>query len=138
MAYEGLKDNKNSEIWTLEEAKKLLEMAVETSQDKQYDFIGEVARAVDSYHHIFKYLVNKFPELKDLHKSILDNCEQNCFFNGKKNNIVPSMAIMNLKSNHGWTDRVDQTTKGGSTNDLQKLTDEELDEAIKRAQNGKD
>ncbi len=42
------------------------------------------------------------------------NCEANCFSNIKKENINTGAGIMNLKSNHGWTDRVqnDHTTKG--------------------------
>lgn len=42
------------------------------------------------------------------------------------------MAIMNLKSNHGWTDRVDTTSKGNEIKstpiDLSGLSQEALDE----------
>jgi hypothetical protein len=107
--------NNNAEKWDFESAKKFMDKAVELSKDRMYDFIGEVARDLGQYHQVFKYLGSKYPELKLQNKIILANCESNCFFNGKKNNIVPSMAIMNLKSNHGWTDRIDNTTKGEST-----------------------
>lgn len=111
MAYEGLEDNKNAEKWTLEEATNFMIQAVELSQLEQYDFIGEVAKAQESYHQVYPYLCDKFPELERLFKLVKANCESNCFSNGKKGSIVPSLAIMNLKSNHGWTDRIDTTTK---------------------------
>ena len=36
---------------------------------------------------------------------IENNCETNCFRNAKKGKIKEATAIVNLKSNHGWTDR---------------------------------
>ena len=115
MAYEGLEDNKNAEKWDLETATKLMESALELSEDEErtYDFIGEIARDLKQYKEIFGYLSKKFVELEYAHKRIISNCEANCFYNGKKQNIVPSLAIMNLKSNHGWTDRNDLTSGGG-------------------------
>ena len=65
---------------------------------------------------MFDYIIDKYPSLKGHKKRIKRNCETNCFSSGKKGDIIPSLAIMNLKSNHGWTDRVDNTTKGGSIN----------------------
>ena len=103
--------NKNAEKWTFEEAEKLLLEAVEISNKNGYDFIGEVAKKQGTYHDVYTYLVEKFPELKSLHTQIKRNCEVNCFSSGKNGNIVPSMAIMNLKSNHGWTDRVETEQK---------------------------
>ena len=110
--------NKNAEKWTFEEAEDLLKKAVEISKDREMDFIGEVARNQDTYHMVYHYITDKFPSLKPLLDEVKHNCESNCFYNGKKGNIVPSMAIMNLKSNHGWTDRVetDVTTKGKEIN----------------------
>lgn len=114
MAYEGLDNNKNAEKWDLKTATSFMIEALNLSEDddRTYDFIGEIARQLKQYKEIFSYLSKKFPELEDTHKRIISNCEANCFYNGKKQNIVPSLAIMNLKSNHGWTDRVDNTTKG--------------------------
>ena len=110
--------NKNAEKWSFEESKKLLTEAVEISKQHGFDFIGEVAKAQDTYYDVYGYLADKFEELKPLLKQIKRNCEVNCFSDAKKGNIVPSMAIMNLKSNHGWTDRVetDVTTKGKEIN----------------------
>ncbi len=104
-------NNTNAEKWTLEEAEKFFNEAYELSKDKDYDFIGEIAKELNQYHHLFTYLSDKFPTLKTTFERIKSNCEANCFYNGKKQNIVPSLAIMNLKSNHGWTDRLDTTTK---------------------------
>jgi hypothetical protein len=109
-------ENLNAEKWTIEIAKELFKQALELSKNRDYDFIGEIARDLDQYKEIFTYLSNKFPALKNYHKRIISNCEANCFYNGKKQNITPSLAIMNLKSNHGWTDRTDVTTKDKEIN----------------------
>lgn len=104
-------ENKNAEVWTIEEAVSFMDKAVELSSNNKYDFVGEVAKDLGQYHQLFKYLRDKFNELDRQYKMIFANCETNCFLNGKKGDIIPSLAIMNLKSNHKWTDRVDNTTK---------------------------
>ena len=106
--------NTNAEKWTIEIAKEVFEKALKNASDKtrdDNDFIGEVAQSIGITIWTFDYLTNKFPELKRKYEEIKRHCEANCFTNGKKQNIAPSMAIMNLKSNHGWTDRSDITTK---------------------------
>lgn len=121
--------NKYAEKWTLKEATELFDDALEMSEGEDYDFIGEIAKELKAYKELFTYISEKFPELKEKHKQIKSNCEATCFYNGKKNKIDKSMAIMNLKSNHGWTDRVDNTTKGDAVvekTDLSSLTNEEL------------
>lgn len=102
--------NQYKESWTYSESEKFLKEAVEISKDIKYDFIGEVAREQGTYHLVYKYIIDKFPDLKHYFEEIKHNCESNCFYNGKKGNITPSLAIMNLKSNHGWTDRNDLTS----------------------------
>jgi len=102
------KYNLNAEVWTLKQAEKLFENALELVNTKQYDFVGEIAS-----------------ELKTKHKLLLSKCESNCFYNGKKKNIEPSLAIMNLKSNYGWTDRV--VNKNENTNiNSKELTPDEI------------
>lgn len=98
-------NNKNAEKWTYKEAKDFMEKAVSLSYSKEYDYIGEVAKDLKTYHEVFDYLSNKFKDLKRLKNLIISNCEVNCFSNAKKGDIVASVAIMNLKSNHKWTDR---------------------------------
>ena len=132
MAYENLIDNKNAEKWTLEDAKELYNKCLITANDKTLDcndFIGEVAQYNNTYIDQLDYLKTKFPELELEYKKIKRACEANCFKNGKKGDIVPSLAIMNLKSNHGWTDRAETTVKGKL--DLSQYTDEELEQKIK-------
>jgi hypothetical protein len=111
-------NNLNAEKWDIEEAKELFEKALEMSIDKEYDFIGEIARDLNTYRDIFTYLVDKFPELKILHKRILSNLEANCFSHTKTNKINTAVGIVNLKSNYNWTDRqqTDITTNGKDVN----------------------
>lgn len=108
------KENTNAEKWTIETATEFMTKAVELSKSYDYDFIGEIAKELDSYIDVFDYLVEKFPELKRLKTKMKRNCEVNCFSNIKKENINTAAGIINLKSNHGWTDRTQQdvTTQG--------------------------
>lgn len=103
--------NNNAEVWNIEDATLLFNNALEKSVEKEYDFIGEIARDLKTYREIFTYLVDKFPELKETHKRILSNLEANCFSHTKKGTINTAVGIVNLKSNYNWTDRVDTTTK---------------------------
>ena len=120
MAYDNLIGNNNAEKWTLEEAEKFfndaIELVIEHDASKdiyKYDFIGEVARELKSYKEVFTYLKDKYPtELKESHKRLISTLEANCFYNSKKGNINTAIGIVNLKSNHGWTDRNDLTTQG--------------------------
>lgn len=109
------KGNTNAETWTLEEATKFFNDALELSKDKEYDYIGEVAKGLDSYIDVFDYLVSKFPDLEKTKNHIKRNCEANCFSNSKKGKIREATAIVNLKSNHGWTDRQQLGISGGVT-----------------------
>lgn len=108
-------NNKNAEKWTEEEAIELFNKCLKTSMDKTSDcndFIGEIAQEHKTTLSTLDYLTTKFPHLECVYKDIKSNCEANCFRNGKNSKIIPSLAIMNLKSNHGWTDRSDTTTNG--------------------------
>ena len=111
---ETMKFNTNAEKWTLEVATDFMERAIELSKDSGYDFIGEIAYDLDKDKGTFDYLVEKFPELKKLKRQMKNNCEVNCFRNIKKENINTAAGIINLKSNHGWSDRIqtDVTTGG--------------------------
>lgn len=104
-------NNNNAEKWTLEVATAFMQEALELSYKSDSDFIGEIAQEQKTDKGTYTYLKNKFPKLQGYYNTIKANCETNCFRNGKKGDIVPSLAIMNLKSNYGWTDRVDTTTK---------------------------
>jgi len=104
------KENSNAEKWNIEDATELFNKCLITAKDKTLDcndFIGEVAQENDTTLWQLDYLKEKYPVLENIYRQIKSNCESNCFANGKKNKIVPSLAIMNLKSNHGWTDRLE-------------------------------
>ena len=121
--------NKNAEKWSFKKAIKLFNSAIELTLileksfikqgDKvievdayKYDFIGEVARELGTFHHIFEHLVKRFPSLRRLSNQLLNNLESNCYYNAKKGNIKEATGIVNLKSNHKWTDRT-QTEHSG-------------------------
>jgi len=108
--------NTNAEVWSIEDATLLFDKALEKSVEKDYDFIGEIARDLSTYREIFTYLVDKFPALKQTHNRILSNLEANCFSHTKKGTINTAVGIINLKSNYKWTDRVDTTTKDKEIN----------------------
>ena len=121
--------NNNAEVWNIEDATLLFNNALEKSVEKEYDFIGEIARDLNTYREIFTYLVDKFPELKETHKRILSNLEANCFSHTKKGTINTAVGIVNLKSNYNWTDRVDTTTKDKeiNTNPIIQFIDNDTD-----------
>lgn len=97
--------NKEAEKWTKELAIELFDDAIALTKGNEFDFIGEVAKAQNTYIDLYDYLVEKFPDLRHKKTELKRNCEAACFANGKKGRINTAMAIVNLKSNHGWTDR---------------------------------
>lgn len=126
--------NLNAEKWPEHKAERLFAWAFKHSADKRRDdndFIGEVAQSVGTTLSVLDYLRNKYKNLAKVYDDIKRNCEANCFRNGKRGTIIPSLAIMNLKSNHGWTDRntVEQTNVNYNS---EPITKEELDEARKK------
>ena len=121
---EKMQGNKNAEKWDLESAKETFLKAIELAYEKngdvyKYDFIGEIARELKLYKEVFTYLKEKFPaDIEELHKELISTLEANCFYNAKKGSINTAIGIVNLKSNHGWTDRqqTDITTNGKDVN----------------------
>lgn len=122
--------NKNAEQWSEEEAIELFNQAISlATKDSEYDFIGELARDLDTYRDIFTYLKDKFDSCKPLYSKLLGNLEANCFSHSKNGKIKEASAIMNLKSNYRWTDRAEveqKTTLKDERVDPSKLSDEEL------------
>jgi len=101
--------NQNAKKWDFESAKELFEKCLVIASNKKRDdndFIGEVAQAAGASLYKLKYLKETFTDLDKIYAEIKSQCEANCFAHGKNGGIVPSLAIMNLKSNHGWTDRL--------------------------------
>ncbi|NJL10612.1 MAG: hypothetical protein HC908_11830 [Calothrix sp. SM1_7_51] len=118
------KGNKNAEKWTLKEATEVFTKALELAKNDKYDFLGELARDMGVSRHLFGRLVEKFPELEEQYELISSTIEANCFEHGKKGDINTAIAIVNLKSNYQWTDRLDQTTKGEKVSSLSVILQE--------------
>ncbi len=103
--------NSNAEKYNEEKAEKLFNKAIELALTKEkngaytYDFIGEVARDLGTYHHVFRHLVTRFPKLTSKLTDLIQTLEANCYFNSKKGKIREATAIVNLKANHNWRDR---------------------------------
>lgn len=148
------KGNKNAEKWNLKDSIKLFDKAIELTNKQElfyvkqgaesvkikgysFDFIGEIARELNTFHHIFGHLLDRFPnELEDLNNTLRNNIEQNCYYNTKKGIIREATGIVNLKSNWKWTDRLDNTSKdekmGGSI-DLSHLSTKDLMKLLKES-----
>lgn len=107
-------DNVNAEKWTEQLGLDLFNKAIElTEGESKHDFIGEVAKELGTYRDVFTYLKDKYKSCKSLYKQLSQNLEANCFSHGKDGAINPAMAIMNLKANYKWSDRVETTIQGG-------------------------
>ena len=140
--------NRNAEKWTFRKAIQLFHDAIELTNKKEtttvkqfgeptkiesykYDFIGEISGELGTFKEIFNHLYKRFNSLKRLNDVLHSNIERNCYYNGKKGAIKEASAIMNLKSNHKWKDRVDNTTNDKEVNtniNLSNLTYEQLKE----------
>jgi hypothetical protein len=128
--------NTNAEKWSLEESTKLLDRLLKAANDKDYyqigtginasmiegykfDFIGELSLEFEVYHHLItRDIPKRFPELRPTVDLLISLMERNCYSNTKKGIINTAVGIVNLKSNHKWTDRVsnDLTTGGDKIN----------------------
>lgn len=124
--------NKNAEKWTFKKAVKLFKDAIDLSNEMEttylklndkpvevhgykYDFIGEIARELGTFHQIFDHLTERFSSLKRLKSQLHSNIESNCYYNAKKGNIKEATGIVNLKSNWKWTDRTQTDNKHSGT-----------------------
>lgn len=116
--------NRNAEKWSFKKAVKLFNEAIELSNEKdtlqlktktgvieftgyKFDFLGEIAAELGTFKMIFHHLKKRFKVLERLDNQLHTNIERNCYYNGKKGMIKEASAIMNLKSNHRWTDRAE-------------------------------
>lgn len=134
------KKNKNAEIWTFAKSEKLLDKAIElakkkimytVSRDKvkgyEFDFIGELACELETYHeNITRDIPRRHPKLKDKVNYIIRLMERNCYSNTKKGIIREATGIVNLKSNHKWTDRNTNENENTNINQNVELSPKEL------------
>lgn len=102
--------NNNAEKYTENDAIDFILNAIAIAESFSYDFIGEVADHQGVDRILYNYLSKKFKTVEILVNRLKGKCETNCFKHAKKGDIVASLAIINLKSNHNWTDRVSQNT----------------------------
>lgn len=120
--------NTNAEKWSLELSEELLDKAIELTDETdvyivgtginamkldgyKFDFIGEIARELEVYRDLIpRDIPKRFPELKDKVSMLISRLESNCYSNTKKGLINTATGIINLKSNHKWTDRVENKT----------------------------
>lgn len=125
---ESMKGNKNAEKWTEEEAISFFNQSlILTEKTEQitkgekkvtaytYHFLGEIARDLDEPRDLFTDLKDKFKdhsEIPALYRKLKRNVEANCFTDTKKGLIKEGIGIVNLKSNYGWTDRIEEKHKG--------------------------
>jgi len=124
--------NTNAEKWTLKLSEDLINKAIELTKEVdvyivgtginamklegyKFDFIGEIATELGIYRDLIpRDIPNRFPELKDKVNMLISRLESNCYSNTKKGLINTATGIINLKSNHKWTDRVaNDHTSGG-------------------------
>ncbi len=85
----------------------------------EFDFIGELADELEVYRDLLQRdIPSRFPQLKGRYTKLKNRLETNCYSNTKKGIINTAVGIVNLKSNHGWTDRqqTDVTTGGDKIN----------------------
>jgi hypothetical protein len=136
--------NTNPQIWTLEKSNELLDKAIALTDEMEtvivdkipveaykFDFIGEIARELDIYRDLIPRDIKKHhPELTEKINKLINRLEANCYSNTKKGKINTAVGIVNLKSNHGWTDR--QQIEQHQTNiDLSNLSTEEIKALLK-------
>jgi hypothetical protein len=100
-------------------------------KEYKFDFIGEIARELDIYRDLIPRDIKKHhPELTEKINKLINRLEANCYSNTKKGKINTAVGIVNLKSNHGWTDR--QQIEQHQTNiDLSNLSTEEIKALLK-------
>lgn len=102
---EAIEKTNETETFYLKQGDKAIEVT-----GYKYDFIGELARELGTFHEIFTHLAKRFPSLKRLKNQLHTNLESNCYSNTKKGIIKEATGIVNLKSNWKWTDRQEVTT----------------------------
>jgi len=101
------KNNNNAEKWNEKNSKALLDNALDLSYDEKYSWIGSIWRELVVAPSTIQYLTEKFPELKITLELVKNNCAHNCFVNAQDKGKHNQAFILNLKSNHGWTERVE-------------------------------
>lgn len=102
--------NLNAELYSEEETINLFTQMITMSRNDDYTFIKQLTREFGISYDVFISLVRRFPNLNEAYKLIKDNLETNCYTASNEDKLKIQLAILNLKSNYGWTDRVASNT----------------------------
>lgn len=141
---EAMKGNANALVWTRERClsviKSMKEMVNETTmytvsgkevEGYKFDFIGELTLELEIDRKVLKREIESHcPELEGDVSLIYSYMERNCYANTKKGIIREATGIVNLKSNHKWTDR-NNTEHSGEVKTIQLTQKERLEEIAK-------
>ena len=114
----GQPNNKNAEIWTKEKAMALAFALIEWQCSKPTNMFYEDFLCIEKRisKDTINYLSKKFKSFSDLIKKAADIQEVKLRKWGTAGKLNPTMAIFCLKNNHGYTDKVDHTSKGQKIN----------------------
>lgn len=123
--------NTAAEKWTFEMTRDFFEKALEIAKRDDVFHLSTIAVELDTYHEIFAYLLQKFPEFNTEKKkidSLLLNRLQKYGLLGQTNAMFTKFHI---SSNYGWSEKTETKSEVTSVVEFSKYTDEEL-EKLKR------
>jgi hypothetical protein len=126
----SVKGNKNAEKWTVEEARKLANKALDAVDDETF-FISSIAEKCETYRDLFAYLMDKFNDDKVVFRTLkrmYNKCESILWERASQGEIDRTIAIFALKSLHGLMEtskqEIDHTTDGESINPINWVKDD--------------
>ncbi|WP_295676150.1 hypothetical protein [uncultured Empedobacter sp.] len=102
--------NLNAELYSEEQSLDLFGQMIVMSQDNNYTFIKQLTRQFGISYDVMINLTKRFPSLQEAYKLIKDNLETNCYTATNDGKLKLPLAMLNLKSNYGWTDRIENKT----------------------------
>lgn len=112
--------NQNALKWDYEASVKLFDDMLEESYTG-VDFLGTLQRKFKITRNVITLILDRYPDLKETWDLVKESVESNCYENAKKAK-GQAIYIINLKSNHKWTDRIqtdtDITFKPTDINDI--------------------
>ena len=126
----SVKGNKNAEKWTVKEARKLANKALDAVDDETF-FISSIAEKCETYRDLFAYLMDKFNDDEVVFRTLkrmYNKCESILWERASQGKIDRTIAIFALKSLHGLMEtskqEIDHTTDGESINPINWVKDD--------------
>lgn len=126
----SVKGNKNAEKWTVKEARKLANKALD-AVDHETFFISSIAEKCETYRDLFAYLMDKFNDDEVVFRTLkrmYNKCESILWERASQGEIDRTIAIFALKSLHGLMEtskqEIDHTTDGESINPINWVKDD--------------